>query len=114
MCSTSESVNIASGSVANIITLCEIKNFNFLYISYLGPHRVIDPLDPVATPRVGCKFWCTSQPQVSSPDRDFNKNLNLAWFGLIQGPSWQSVYSKLALTDRNMQFKFCLKVSVYS
>ena len=28
----------------------------------------------------------------------------------LQGPSWQSVYSKLALKDRNMQFKFCLKV----
>ena len=32
----------------------------------------------------------------------------------IQGPSWQSGYFKLTLTDRNMQVRFCLKVSVYS
>ena len=32
----------------------------------------------------------------------------------LQGPSWQSVYSKFALRDRNMQFRFCLEVSVYS
>ena len=33
---------------------------------------------------------------------------------LVQGPSWQSVYFKLPLMDRNVQVRFCLKVSVYS
>jgi hypothetical protein len=32
----------------------------------------------------------------------------------IQGPPWQSGFFKLALTDRNMQVRFCLKVYVYS
>ena len=32
----------------------------------------------------------------------------------IQGPSWQSVYFKLPLMDRNVQVRLCLKVSVYS
>ena len=33
---------------------------------------------------------------------------------IVQGPPWQSGYFKLALTDKNMQVRFCLKVSVYS
>ena len=41
------------------------------------------------------------------------KNHTLPKF-VLQGVSYLSVFFKLTLTDRNMQVRFCLKVSVYS
>ena len=35
-------------------------------------------------------------------------------FGILQGSSWQSIYFEMALTGRNMQVRFCLKVVLES
>ena len=61
-----------------------------------------------------CKQDCPSECDSCGSAKIEELKLKLQVFiFILQGPSWQSVYFKLPLMDRNVQVRFCLKVSVY-
>ena len=57
----------------------------------------------------GCAF-----PVASALLRNLVVTESIYYLGNVQGVSHWNVSFKMSLTDRNMQVRFCLKVSVYS
>ena len=94
--------------------------------------KSLSSLSLVATVvRVECQFCAVYSPNLGVFERNFLSDVFLGVGGrifkskyqmismfscnyrksnIVQGPSWQSVYFKLSLMDRNVQVRFCLKV----